>query len=882
MNDRTQNTPLLAAGAGVWDWNLVDEFRLSTLLESAMGFPAQSFPGTLDAFLALLYPLDRNRVSAELTVAKRNGSALSMEFRIVGGDGQFRWYAAQGEMLRGAPGIQPRLAGVIQEIAPVIVTERRMRRQQDALLMLVTHPAIRETTLDAALEIVARTAADTLEVSRVGIWLYDASGERMDCAKLFDRASGCYVPGASLTKQSYPRYFQTLLETRALAVPDARSDPRTIELAQPYLIPLNIASLLDSAVRGRSGNEGIVCAEQVGLPRVWMLDEQSFAASIADFVAELIHLDERRQLESDVRSSRERYRAFIEQNAAAIWRVDMDEPVSTDLPREALVAQLMAQGRMVEGNAAVLTMLGQPATAKAVGRRIVDLVGETNARAIYHVWADAGYHLVDHELRARFGSREPRWISISMMGVIEAGAWVRIWGVMRDVTALHEAASALSHQSRHDALTGLPNRTCFAGDVDTAIGAAAPGKSCAALLVIDLDHFKEINDTLGHHVGDEMLRMLGRRLQALLSTAQGTIARMGGDEFAVLLKTLNTDSAAGDAEGLAQRLLAAIREPFEVNGACLEIGASIGVALYPQDGADASTLLRRADIAMYAAKKSRTGYALYRAEDDLHTVRRLELLNELGAAIRSRQMVVHYHPKIDLQENRVRGLEVLCRWPHPRHGMVPPDEFIRLAEMGDLIKPLTALVIDLALAQWVRWAQQDFRPRLAINLSPRSLVDDAIVTDIVDALKRHGVPAEFVELEVTEGAFLVDPERALTLLGRLRALGLSLSIDDFGTGFSSLSYLRRMPLSALKIDKSFVLGMAQNAADKTIVNSTINLAHNLGLAVIGEGVETEALRDILLALGCDIGQGYWFARPMPADEVLPWCARQLAVPKSPD
>jgi diguanylate cyclase (GGDEF)-like protein len=871
MNDRTQSTRLLAAGAGVWDWNLADEFRLSTHLETALGFPMRSFPGTLDAFLALLYPLDRNRVNADLNIAKRSGSEFSTEFRIVGGDGQFRWYAAQGEMLRGAPGVEQRLAGVIQEIGPAIVTERRMRRQQDALLMLVTYPEIREITLDAALEIVARAAADTLEVSRVGIWRYDPSGNRMDCAKLYNRLGGCFEPCISITSEAYPRYFQALRETRALAVPDARSDPRTVELAEPYLNPQNIASLLDSAVRGRSDREGIVCCEQTGLPRVWSLDEQSFVASIADFVAELIEGEARRQAEIAIRSSRERYRAFIERSSAAIWRADMDQPVAVDLPHEALINQLIAQARMVEGNAAVLTMLGRAADGEAVGKPIVDLVGETNARAIYNIWKDAGYRLSDYELRARFGNREPRWISISMMGVAEAGAWVRIWGVMRDVTELHETAAALSYQSKHDVLTGLPNRMCFASNLDAAIATAAKNQSRVALLVIDLDHFKEINDTLGHHVGDEMLTLLGKRLQALLSTALGTIARMGGDEFAVLLKTINTPA---DAEALAQRLLAAIREPFAVSGANLEIGASIGVAFYPQDGADASTLLRRADIAMYTAKKSRSGHALYRTEDDQHTVRRLDLLNELGSAIRTRQIIVHYQPMIDLKENHVCGLEVLCRWPHPRHGMVPPDEFIRLAEMGDLIKPLTAMVIDRALSQWVQWAKQDFRPKLAINLSPHNLVDDVIVTDMVAALKRHNVPADYVEFEVTESAFLGDPERALALLGRLRALGQSLSIDDFGTGFSSLSHLRRMPLGALKIDKSFVLGMAENSADKTIVNSTINLAHNLGLSVIGEGVETEAVRDILLALGCDIGQGYWFARPMPADDVLPWCERR--------
>ena len=871
MNDpsRVANPALLSAGAGVWDWNLGTEFRLSPYLELALGFPARSFTGTLDAFLALLYPVDRDRVHAALGAAQRSGGEFSTEFRIVGGDGQFRWYAAQGEMLRAGDGTGARLAGVIQEIGAGVVTERRMRRQQDALYAIATHPTLRETGLDEALEHVARAAADTLEVNRIGVWLYDGSGDGMDCAKLYDRDAGRAVPGLPLQRARYPRYFQTLRETRALAVADACADPRTAELRADYLEPLRISSLLDAAVRGGTDKAGIVCSEHIGPPRVWTLDEQSFAASIADFVAELIEVDARRRAEQELRRSEERYRAFIGQSADAIWRVDMDEPVAADAAPDAQLAAFLARSRLVEYNDALLRMLGIAGDARISGRLIVELVGEPHLTALFALWREAGHRLSNHELRVRFGAGGPRWIAISMTGVVENGAWVRVWGVMRDVTALREAVAALSHQSRHDALTGLPNRVSFAADLDAVIAAARQHGRRFALYVIDLDHFKEINDTLGHHVGDAMLNILGARLVALISPELGTIARMGGDEFALLLRTVGDN---GEAETLAQQLLASIRQPFEVNGAHLEISASIGVAFYPGDGEDASTLLRRADIAMYLSKKSRSGYALYRAEDDEHTLRRLDLLNELGPAIRSRQIIVYFHPKIDLRRNCVCGLEVLCRWPHPRHGMVPPDEFVRLAEMGDLIKPLTALIIDESLAQWVRWSQADFRPRLAINLSPRNLVDDGIVVDMVEALKRHGVPPEFVELEVTEGAFLLNPDRALALLGQLRALGVSLSIDDFGTGFSSLAYLRRMPIGALKIDKSFVLGMTENSADTTIVNSTINLAHNLGISVIAEGIETAALRDMLLALGCDIGQGYWFARPMPAADVLPWCA----------
>ncbi|MBK8016306.1 MAG: EAL domain-containing protein [Betaproteobacteria bacterium] len=875
MNDRTRYSPALGAGAGIWDWNLSQSVRLSPYLETLLGFPSGSFPGSLAAFLGLLHPVDAVRVRDALEDIRRGTRTLTLEFRVASGDGQYRWFAAQAEMLAGTAETPSHLAGTMQELSPSAVADRRMRRQQDALLWLATRPELRTGPFPESLKVVARVAAETLDVQRVGIWLFDATDTRLDCLELFDRREDRHSPVPSLSKGCYPQYFGHVRDSRAMAIADAQSDPRSSELAQDYLAPLGISALLDAAIRREGRNVGVVCHEYSGPARAWTLDEQGFAASVADLVAELLEGDARRSAEDALRRSEERYRAFVEQSTEAIWRVDVTDPIPAGASPAEQIDRLVRHGRLAECNLALARMLGFESCESIVGRPMASLVGERRTRAILETWLDAGGRLRDFEVQTQDRAGAARWLSVSLIGVRQDGLLTRIWGTWRDVTDRRVALAALEHQSRHDALTDLPNRTRFAADLADAIETCRKIEGRFAVLVIDLDHFKEINDTLGHPIGDALLGALGPRLQSSLDSDRETIARLGGDEFAIVLRS---PSCIHDAEALALRLLSAIRQPFSLEGARLEIGASIGISVFPDDGTDAASLLRRADIAMYNAKRSRSGYAFYRAEQDRHSVRRLNLLSELGTAIRTRQIVLHYQPKVMLRDGRVCGLEALCRWQHPEHGMVPPDEFIRLAEMGDLIRPLTSLVIDEALAQWARWAAGGLRLPVAVNLSPRSLVDDAILLDLGDALDKHGVPPGFVELELTESAFLHDPERALTLLGRMRALGVSLAMDDFGTGFSSLSYLRRMPIRALKIDKSFVISMADHHADQAIVHSVVDLARNLGLLVIAEGIESEGIARQLLDIGCEIGQGYWFARPLPADAVADYCLQRGVAP----
>ena len=433
----------------------------------------------------------------------------------------------------------------------------------------------------------------------------------------------------------------------------------------------------------------------------------------------------------------------------------------------------------------------------------------------------------------------------------------------------------LEYRASHDQLTGLKNRGALESDIADTIEHGTCGPQ-GALLLVDLDRFKEINDTLGHAVGDELLVKIARRLSSENDDGilcKGTVARLGGDEFAIWMPgTANRDAA----EQIASSALAAITAPFDIEGYRLEVGASIGIAMYPQHGGNASDLLRCADIAMYVAKRQGADYRLYQLSDDPYSPQRLALLSQLRSAITSGQLELHYQPRIDLARGKPSGFEALVRWRHPQLGLLPPAQFIPLAELSDVIRPLTLLVLDEALAQLAAWTADSPSLQMAVNLSARHLMDDACPEQVLRLLEKHAIDPARLELEITESALIADPERAAHTLKRIHDMGVQISIDDFGTGFSSLSHLKRLPLNALKIDVSFVTHMLQNEQDAAIVTSIIALAHSLGLTVVAEGIEDEATRLRLDELGCDEGQGYLLGRPMAKEAATAWLRDTLA------
>src|SRR4051812_35331847 len=427
------------------------------------------------------------------------------------------------------------------------------------------------------------------------------------------------------------------------------------------------------------------------------------------------------------------------------------------------------------------------------------------------------------------------------------------------VERLRQTAAEQTHQATHDHLTGLPNRRALSAAVNEALRAS---EAPVSVVLIDLDRFKEINDTLGHHMGDEVLRDVGGRLAGAMPDG-ATTARLGGDEFAVVLTGLTRDAAAEEAN----RLLASLVDPFAVGGLHLDVTGTAGVAVSPEDGTDANTLLQRADVAMYDAKDRHAGVALYSPDRDEYSPGRLALVGELRNAIESRSLTLVYQPKATLSSGRVTGVEALVRWPHATHGMIPPDDFIPLAERTGLIRALTQVVLEEALRQTARWNATGLRLHMSVNISARNLTDESLPDLVRDALSSTGVRPEQLILEVTEGSIMSDPDGSIELLHRLKGVGVQLSIDDFGTGYSSLAYLKRLPVDEVKIDKSFVMTLPRDQKDATIVGSTIDLGHRLGFRVVAEGVETEAALRFLDGASCDVAQGYLLSRPVPPAEL---------------
>jgi len=446
----------------------------------------------------------------------------------------------------------------------------------------------------------------------------------------------------------------------------------------------------------------------------------------------------------------------------------------------------------------------------------------------------------------------------------EIGDLAAAFDHMREGIANRE--SKIMDLAYRDTLTDLPNRALFTDRLQQAISTSKRLNRPLTVIIMNLDRFRYVNDSLGHHLGDLLLVEVGQRLQSVLRRQSDTIARIGGDEFAILMPTEDT----GEALNVAHKLQQCLEAPMMLEGHLVDAHASMGLATYPEHGEDLVTLLRHADSAMYLAKRNSTSLAVYDPRYDQHTLQRLSLMSELRQAVEQDELVLYYQPKIDLCASDVNYVEALVRWHHPTRGFVPPNEFIPFAEQTGYIKAITGWVIDQALAQCAKWRREGMNVNVSINISARDLVNAELPSRVAALLSNHGCVAEWVWLEITESAILDDPGLAMENLDRLHALGCKLSIDDFGTGYSSLAYLKRLPVDELKIDKSFVMGMVSDPNDAVIVRSTIDLGHNMGLKVVAEGVENELTLNQLKAMGCDLVQGFLMSKPLPAEEFERW------------
>ena len=424
------------------------------------------------------------------------------------------------------------------------------------------------------------------------------------------------------------------------------------------------------------------------------------------------------------------------------------------------------------------------------------------------------------------------------------------------------------YEATHDSLTDLPNRILLHDRLDQAINTAIRHKYKVGLILLDLDRFKEVNDTLGHFAGDRLLKQVSLRLTGIVRKSD-TLARMGGDEFAILLTHVKSTK---DLELFINRITKVMVLPFKLSGMSLDLQASLGVALCPDHGKDVDTLIQRAEVAMYAAKQKRNGYAIYSRDLDRFSPRRLTLMGELRQALQRDELILYYQPQINLLTKTVHQAEALIRWQHPIHGLLSPNEFIQLAERTGLIKELTNWVLNQSINQIFKWQEKNFPMTLAVNISPSCLLNTELPEIIIGSLGSHNLGKSMLTIEITETSIIQDPDLAYEILNRLKKLGADISIDDFGTGYSSMAHLKKLPVSEMKIDKSFVMDMLNNSDDETIVKSIIDLGHNLGLTVVAEGVESIHIAKRLQQLGCDTLQGYHFSKPLPPEEFEAWHA----------
>lgn len=570
-------------------------------------------------------------------------------------------------------------------------------------------------------------------------------------------------------------------------------------------------------------------------------------------IAVVEDITESKRAEHALAASEQRYRGVVEASLDGILMTDLHGTITFANRQMAELLALSSPDDLVGRQTLDFLARDDRASALAEMRKIVTRGSAANVR---------------FALTRANGTAFPCEMSASVVSGAD-GQPAAVTAVIRDMTEQQAYEEQLRRQALHDALTDLPNRTLFNDRLHQALLSARRSENPCTLLLADLDRFKDVNDTLGHGVGDELLQQVGLRLRAVLREAD-TVARLGGDEFAILLP--GTDEAG--AVRVVDTLLDTFGEPFMVDGQTFYQGLSIGIALFPEHGEDVATLLRRADVAMYAAK--RTGgahYSVYQAASDPHSERRLALMAGLREAIDQGQLTLYFQPKVSLRTGHAEQVEALVRWIHPRFGFIPPDQFIALAEHTGLIKPMANWVLNEALRQMSCWRAAGHQVSIAVNLSAHNLQDRGMVSSIASLLGRWKVPARALGIEITESALMANPDHAMETLTALHDMGVSIAIDDFGTGYSSLAYLQRLPANEVKIDRTFVAGMCTpSSGSSSIVRSVVDLGHTLDLQVVAEGVESQQALDILGIMGCDIVQGYYLGRPMPASEYIAWLA----------
>lgn len=765
-------------------------------------------------------------------------------------------------------------------------SRNRLLDQQKTLAALTRSEIFSGDNPIKTIQLLTQTSARQMGIERVSLWRITEDRLAIQCIDLYELSLNRHSSGAILRINDYPKYFQGLTTEEAIVADDAHAHPYTCEFSRTYLTPLGINSMLDVPIHLYGHLEGVLCHEHVGPAITWTPEQRLFAIAIANLAALAIEQTERKRAEALIRGQRD----VLEMIATG---APLSETLNTllstlesqDGEMFCSILLLDADGRHLRHGTA--PCLPESYCCKAVdGLAIGPAAGLCGTAAFkretvivpdIHTdprWVECREIAKKHGLHACWSTpildsqqrvlgsfvvyyREPRYPSDHHLRLFKMASHTAAIAIERTI-----AGQRIQHLAYYDALTELPNRTLLQDRVSQILALAERDRKQAAILFIDLDRFKTINDSLGHPIGDRLLQAVAHRMKACLRDTD-TISRLGGDEFVVLLPETGVDSAAH----VAQKILEEAAAPYEIEGHRLNITPSIGISLYPHDGREVETLIRNADTAMYHAKESgRNTYQFFTREMNIAVFERLTLESGLRHALEEKQFKLHYQPQVDIKTGKTLGVEALVRWHHPELGMISPARFISVAEETGLIVPIGEWVLLEACRQNRAWQLQGLPTiPVAVNISSRQF-RSRIMDTIARVLKDTALEANCLELELTEGLMMHTAESTLVILRKLKEMGVKLSIDDFGTGYSSLSYLKRFPIDKVKIDRSFIRDIIVDPDDRAIANAIISMGHSLRLKVIAEGVETEEQLSILRDQGCDEAQGYLFSQPMRAEE----------------
>jgi diguanylate cyclase (GGDEF)-like protein/PAS domain S-box-containing protein len=715
----------------------------------------------------------------------------------------------------------------------------RSRVQQDLITTLARHRYQANDPLREAAELITKAASDIYGLARAGIW--NLNGQTLEPMALYDGRQGQHLKPTALDIGRYPNYLQALQGGRALDAHDALLDPRTTELSEDYLRPLGIQAILDASIRVGGEVVGVLCLEHIGATRTWQADEIAFAGELADQYAQVLTNQQRRSATSALYL----FQRAVEQSASAFILLDRDglvEYVNPSFTAITLYSAEEVQGRLLSELPAL--------------ENLSDLLFDSQSGlSDNNSWQG--------EFKSRRKNLEPYWSQLSISKVhADDGTLTHYIGIYEDITASKQSQQRIERLAYSDNLTGLGNRYAFIRALEARFGER--GQPAISLLLVDIDNFKRINDSLGHQTGDKLLVSLAKRLRNSLST-HGILARFASNEFAILLS-----SNAEDSQAIALQVLQTLDKPLFVDNQLISVTGSVGLACAPQHGNDPQTLMKHAGLALHKAKANgKHQLQVFTEALNAEADYKLFVENNLRRALTQNELEVYYQPKLCLKTGQLVGMEALLRWQHPERGMIRPDQFIGVAEETGLIIPIGKWVARQACRMSVQLTAVGLSNlQVAINLSPKQFSDHDLVGSISTILQEEQMPARLLELELTESLLLDATDDTRQQLASLKALGLTLAMDDFGTGYSSLSYLKKFPIDVIKIDRSFIKDIPDNQDDMEITSAVIAMAHNLKLKVVAEGIETAAQLAFLRRQQCDIGQGYLFDQPIPGRDLL--------------